>query len=267
MPHAVGLDLERHVDSVARGARDLADNDPLRPGERVDDRRLADVGSADNGDVQRRLGGGLAFFAGFVNRLGQVLRQPAHRLANGNVDAPHMQRANGENVLKTKLGELGDPPFVRGDVHLVDHHEHRLAGFAQHPGDLEIHRHDALLHADNKQNHVHVIERDLHLGDDLPGEVVAAALALEQADAAGVHQRERMPQPLDLGAKPVARDAGTVVYDRNPLARNTIEQGRLPDIGPTDDGYHSWHAAIVPRTRRESETAVFYESPADRFRE
>ena len=89
----------------------------------------------------------------------------------------------------------------------------------------------------------------------------------DDPDAAGVHQRERMPQPLDLRAKPVARDTGSVVYDRNPLARNTIEQGRLPDIGPTDDGYHSWHATIIPRTRRESETAVFYESPADRFRE
>jgi hypothetical protein len=57
------------------------------------------------------------------------------------------------------------------------------------------------------------------------------------------------------------------MHDRNPLARNTIEQGRLPDIGPTDYGYHSRHGAVVLRTRRESETAVFYESPADRFRE
>ena len=159
-----------------------------------------------------------------------------------------MQRADRKNMLKTKLGKLIDAPFVRGGVHLVDHHEHRLAGFAQHPGDLEIHRHDALLHADNEQNHVHVIERDLHLGDDLPGEVVTAPLAPEQGDAAGIHQRERMPQPLDLGAEPVARDAGTIMHDRNPLARNTIEQGRLPDIGPTDYGYHSRHGTVVLRT-------------------
>jgi len=57
------------------------------------------------------------------------------------------------------------------------------------------------------------------------------------------------------------------MHDRNPLARNTIEQGGLPDIGPTDYGYHSRHGTIVLRTRRESETAVFYKSPADRFRE
>ena len=88
----------------------------------------------------------------------------------------------------------------------------------------------------------------------------------DRGDAAGVHQGERMPQPLDLGAEPVARDAGTIMHDRNSLARNTIEQGRLPDIGPTDDSYHSRHVAIVLRTRRKSETAVFSESPIGRFR-
>ena len=41
-----------------------------------------------------------------------------------------MKRADRENMLKTKLGELIDPLFVRGNVHLVDHHEHRFAGFA-----------------------------------------------------------------------------------------------------------------------------------------
>ena len=75
-----------------------------------------------------------------------------------------------------------------------------------------------------------------------------------------------MPQPLDLGAEPVACDAGTTVHNGNPLARNTIEQGRLPDIGPTDYGYHSRHGAVVLGSQRESETAVFYESPTDRFR-
>ena len=76
-----------------------------------------------------------------------------------------------------------------------------------------------------------------------------------------------MPLPLDLGAEPVARNARAIVHNSNPLSRNTIEQGRLPDIGPTDDGYHSRHGAVVLRTRRESETAVFYESPTGRIPE
>ena len=178
-----------------------------------------------------------------------------------------MQRADRENMLKAKLGKLTDAPLMSSGVYLVNHHEYRPAGFAEHPGDLEIHRHDAFLHADDEQNHAHIIERDLHLGDDFPGKVIATPLALEQPNATGVHQRERMPLPLDLGAEPVARNAGTIVHNGNPLARNTIEQGRLTNIGSTYDGYHSWHGAVVLGSRRESETAVFSESPTGWFPE
>ena len=58
----------------------------------------------------------------------------------------------------------------------------------------------------------------------------------QQADAAGVHEREGAPAPLGLGADAVARDAGLVVHDGDAPADDAVEQGGLADIGPADDG-------------------------------
>ena len=50
------VELEPHVDAVARGAGDLADDHPLGLGQRVDERALADVAAADDGHLHLRLG-------------------------------------------------------------------------------------------------------------------------------------------------------------------------------------------------------------------
>ena len=242
LPDAVGFDLERYVDCVARGSGDFTDNHPLRLGKRVDDRRLAHVGSADDGDVHRRLGFRLVFLVAGFNRLSQGLRQQANRLAKRRVDTAIVQCADWEHVLETKLGKLVNPLVVPDGVHLVDDQQNRLAGLAQHPGHLEIHRHNAFMHADDEQDHVHVIERHLHLRHDFLRKIVPALLALQQANATSIYEHERPPLPLDLRTEPVARNAGAIMHDRNSSARDSIKKGRFPDIGSADDGYHSRHA-------------------------
>ena len=56
LPHALGFDLERHVHGVAGRAGNGADDHALGLGERVDDGGFADVGPADDGELQRTAG-------------------------------------------------------------------------------------------------------------------------------------------------------------------------------------------------------------------
>ena len=58
----------------------------------------------------------------------------------------------------------------------------------------------------------------------------------QQADAAGVHEREGAPVPLGLGADAVARDAGLVVDDGDAPSDDAVEQRGLADVGAADDG-------------------------------
>ena len=53
LPDAVGLDLERHVNGVARRAGNRRDDDALGLRERIDDGRFADVRATDDGEFQR----------------------------------------------------------------------------------------------------------------------------------------------------------------------------------------------------------------------
>ena len=75
----------------------------------------------------------------------------------------------------------------------------------------------------------HLLQRGLD--DDIVG-----FFAAQQADAAGVHQREGFSAPLGLGGDAVARDAGLIMHNRNALADDAIEQRGLADVWPPDDG-------------------------------
>ncbi len=65
---------------------------------------------------------------------------------------------------------------------------------------------------------------------------VVGFFTAQQADAAGVHQRERAPVPFRLGGDAVARDTRLVMHNRNPFADDAVEQRGLADIRPSDDG-------------------------------
>ena len=63
---------------------------------------------------------------------------------------------------------------------------------------------------------------------------VGARLELK---AAGVHHREGSPVPLGGAVDAVARRAGDVADDREPLADEPVEERALPDVGAPDDGH------------------------------
>ena len=55
--------------------------------------------------------------------------------------------------------------------------------------------------------------------------------------AAGVDYRELFAVPVDLSVLAVARCSGGVVDDGGACAGQTVEEGRLSDIGTADYGY------------------------------
>ena len=61
-------------------------------------------------------------------------------------------------------------------------------------------------------------------------------LAAQQADAAGVHEREGFAVPFRLHAHAVARDAGLVMHDGDAPFDDAVEQRGFPDIRAADDG-------------------------------
>ncbi len=96
--------LARHEDAVARRARLLRRDQPIRAEQPIDQRGLADVRPADHGDLRSVLLGE----RGLLGRGGRrVLRErPEHRLEK-LVDAGAVQRAHADDGAETERMELG----------------------------------------------------------------------------------------------------------------------------------------------------------------
>ena len=60
--------------------------------------------------------------------------------------------------------------------------------------------------------------------------------ALRIVESAGVDERELAAAPLDRRVDAIACRPGLVLDDRDPIADQTIEEGRLSDIRTADDG-------------------------------
>jgi hypothetical protein len=62
--------------------------------------------------------------------------------------------------------------------------------------------------------------------------------------AAGIDERELTAPPLRGGVDAVTRGAGQILHDRDALADDPVEERRLPDVGPADNGNdRAGHAA------------------------
>src|SRR5439155_22523218 len=71
------------------------------------------------------------------------------------------------------------------------------------------------------------------------------------SDLAGSYPRQalRLSGPLGRGVMPVAGNSRLVMDDRLPGAEKAVEERRLSDIRPADDGKNLWHDGFL----RESE--------------
>ena len=167
--------------------------------------------------------------------------QIGNRLIHQVLDAFAVDRADGENFVEAELGKFVRAFSARSRVHLVDGDQNGLPLFRNFSADFAVQRHDAFLHIDDEDDGVCGFDRQIHLFQRGLDDDVVGFFAAQQADAAGVHERERLAAPLGLGGDAVARDAGLVMHNRNPLADDAVEQRGFADIWPSDNGDEIWH--------------------------
>ena len=143
------VDGATDVDGVTSGACYLADDGPFLTQHGVDDRGLACVGSADDGQFQRACisldGDGLDVVGPFLET--QFIANHADEF----IDPEAMGGADFHLFLESETGEFGTPHFSLGGVRLVADENHRLARFPQFGGEGLINGGDAIDDIDDKE--------------------------------------------------------------------------------------------------------------------
>ncbi len=165
-----------------------------------------------------------------------------------------MDGADGEDFVEAEFGKFRRPGFGTLRVNLVDRHQNGLATPAQALGGLAVERRDTFLNVDYQHDHVGRGDGQFHLLQGGFGNRVRGFFTAEQADAAGIHQREGPSLPLRLGADAVARDAGLIVDDGDAPPGDAVEEGGLADIWAAYDGNQTWHGAKVKQSVGALET-------------
>jgi hypothetical protein len=214
--------LQDRVDRVPRGARHLADDHPLFLEQPVDQRRLADVGPADDGDL------GLDRILG---RLGLGDRQPAGHGVEQIADARSVLRRDRHDRVEAQRVELDHAGLRLAIVGLVDGDDHRPAALPDGRGDLFVAGHQTVLAVGDEHDQIGRRDRAMALlKDELVQRILAGA-----EHAAGVDDGDVRTLPFGLGGDDVAGGAGDRRDDGAPRPGDAIEQRRLADIRPADE--------------------------------
>jgi hypothetical protein len=120
---------------------------------------------------------------------------------------------------------------------LVGHQNHRLVGAAREVGKGAIVRRQPCAGVDHE--HQGIGERDRGLGLLLHPRRERALGAL--VETGGIDHRKFEVAETRLAFPAVARDPGLVIDQRKLLPDQAVEQRRLSDIGPADDGDRKGH--------------------------
>ncbi len=265
-PHARGVDQhvlapaerERRVDRIARGAGRVVHQHALLAEQAVHQRRLADVGLADERqphdvEANRLLGGlglGLAV-AVAVRRLSRIgvgvdvgvvvgiiaVRAPARArapnaltIASSSSPMPRPCEAEIGNTCSNPSAKISPTAASRrAGVDLVGGDEHRLARPAQHARDVLVDGGDALHRVDDEHDQVGLVDGAQGLRAHRLQDPVGRGI-----EPAGVDDAEVRTVPVALAVATVARHAGHVLDQRRAPADEPVEQRRLADVGAPD---------------------------------
>ena len=231
--HAGGIDESEHrlaahetrVDRVAGGTGDVADDHPRRADQLVEERGLAHVRPAEDGDANLV---GDALHALRRRQLGESLDDQVEQIAAaGAVDG-----GDGHGIAQPELVEDERSDVAALAVGLVGNENQRELLTAQDLGDLEVTGHHAGLGVDDEQRHVGLGEGRTCLGGDLVGHHRLPA----EIDTAGIDEAEELAVPLDVDVLAVARDTGLGVDDRIAAARQAVAERGLAHVRVADDG-------------------------------
>ena len=191
-------------------------------GDHVDERRLADVGAADDGDAGQAVGG-------VVGAFGEVLDEGVEEVAG----AAAGDAGDGEGVTQAEGVELGEAVHLGAVVDLVGGEDHGLGALAQHVGHVFVHGGEAFAGVDKEEDDVGLVDGEGHLLAYLDLELVVATHDV----AAGVDDGEVFAVPVGVAVLAVAGDAGDGVDDGVAAFGEAVEEGGLADVGASDYSY------------------------------
>ncbi len=256
-----------------------AGQEAILPKDAVDERGLACIRPAQNGDAQglgeielapvlffaqdERLG--LALLVGVEARRG---RQDLDEFVIELAQALAVLGRESDRLAKAETERLIDARLARGALRFVGDDDDRLAGAAHGLREMPVGGGEAGARVDHEQDRVAIHERRFRLRAHAPGERLRIALL----ETRGVDDGEREIGEPRFALAAVAGDAGLVVDQRKLAADQPIEQSRLADIRPADDrdlGAHNLPVGngLILRWPRESGALEGWSSQRRRSRE
>ena len=234
-PHAGGVDqdvgfavaLEFDINRIARGARLVERDHAFLAHQRVDQRRLADVGAPHQRDL------GDAEIVGFFFLFGKRRQRLGHQIGN----AVAVRAGNGQRLAQRQFVKLGGD---HGGVHalgLVDREQHRTRRTAQAVGDDLVLRRQACPCIDHENDGVGLVDGlqrlPRHFGHD--------AVLGDRLQTARVDHQIGLFTEAPAPVMAVARHPRQVVHQRIARAGETVEEGGLADVGPADKNQGGEH--------------------------
>ena len=269
--HAGGVDqrvlfvvaLERDVDAVARGAGLVVDHHALFTEHAVDQRGLADVGTADDGDLDAvllaRAGdarGFLAFGDVLLRRRFQrfdlvVLGEHAKHFFQHRLDAAPVGGGDRQRIAQAQRAELGARQVRVDGVDLVGDQETALVALAQVLGNQLVGGGQASARVDHEQHRIGFLDGQQRLLGHLGVDAFLVA-----GDPAGVDDDVGAALPLGFAVLAVAGQAGKLGDDGVAGTGQAVEQGRFAHVGTADQGNYGNHAALHFKKSKNTKAAA-----------
>ncbi len=181
--------------------------------------------------------GVVGVLAGRLRGRGELGKRLAHRLEQVR-EALAMLGRDGDRLAQSERIGFVDARRLRPAFGLVGDENDRLARLAHEVGEGAIVRRHARAHVDEKQHRVRLGDRRLGLRAHAP----------DQARRGGLFQTGRIDDgKIEIAEParafpPVAGDARAIVDQGDAPADQAVEQGRLADIRPADNGEGEGHA-------------------------
>ncbi len=226
--------FEHGVDGIAGGPRHLADQKALVTQEPVDQRRLADVGAADDRD-RDPLAARFGFFFLLDHRLGQVGIQSVPELVKPGA----VLGRDHDRGAETQPVELVRLELDRLAVALVDHGHDGDAEASQVFADLLVFRDGPGFAVEQKDHHIAAADCGLGLTADQRHEGVL----VHHQQTTGVDEGQGAATgALDLADDAVAGHPGQVVDQGAAAAGEPVEEGGLADVGAANHHHYGLFA-------------------------
>src|ERR1019366_2226769 len=220
-----GNSTERHqrVDRVPRRSGNSVDHGDMLARHLVKQAGLTDIWTAQQCDTTRTATPNTVF--------GRGLREGVEDRVEQLSTPPPMQRADGVWLAETQRPKTRCVGLALCGIHLVSNKYDRLACLAQNPRDrlVRVGRTDSRI--DDHHDDLRSECTYLGLGRNLRLKAERGRLP-----SPGVDDSESPATPVRVVHHPVTCHTGYVFDDRFTPTEDSVDQGRLSDVGPANDG-------------------------------